>query len=533
MDADFERACNHPAGRRRTPGQGQGARPWALLLCWCVLLAGCTDDVTSSRRHLELAKDWQDQGRLEECVAELKSALELDPLNVEARWLLGRIYVDLGFGEAAEKEIQRAREAGLAGSGWMIPLARAYILQGKGRQVLEEMILDLGEPVSVQSTLVALQGLAFLQEGRPQQARARFRMVLSVSPDQPDARLGLARLALDESQHRQAMHLIDGVLNDRPERVDAWVLKGEVLRAQGEPALALAAYDAALGLQAANVQGRLGRAEALIALGELSRALDDVNAAILLRPNFGPANYLRARILFGQQDLPAAQDALHQVVRFDPGHLPSQLLLGTLFYDQGDMAQAEQYLSTFLQANPAHLAARKLLAAAHMEAGRPDAAVALLKAALPHAPQDAQLLVQLGGAYLQARDHTLGADYLRKAIAIAPEVSRIGREVDLNLLAATPTLARINDAVDLGYGLKLIDILEILIPIQRQEFSQAVATAAGLAIRLPNHPIAHLLEGLARAAAGESAKARSAFQKALRLDPGLDPGSTGLTGQDL
>jgi len=66
----------------------------------------------------------------------LKSALRQDPFFLAGHLLLARVYIQLGQGDKAEKELLIAEGLGAHQSLTLIPLARSYLLQGKAEKLL-------------------------------------------------------------------------------------------------------------------------------------------------------------------------------------------------------------------------------------------------------------------------------------------------------------------------------------------------------------------------------------------------------------
>lgn len=110
-----------------------GAILTAALLLNCVSAGAAPTEA----EHLVRAKAYVTTGDLVSATLELKSALQKNPGNLEARWLLGQAYLDLGQGEAAEKEIAHARKLGLADDVYQPALVRSLYLQQDMDRVIE------------------------------------------------------------------------------------------------------------------------------------------------------------------------------------------------------------------------------------------------------------------------------------------------------------------------------------------------------------------------------------------------------------
>src|SRR5438105_11931405 len=86
-----------------------------LLILACLLTVGACDQTKryTDQDYVQRANEFAAQGKLESAVIEFKNALRKNPKNSEARLRLGEIYSDLGLGEQAERELNKAKEGGI------------------------------------------------------------------------------------------------------------------------------------------------------------------------------------------------------------------------------------------------------------------------------------------------------------------------------------------------------------------------------------------------------------------------------------
>ena len=127
----------------------------AASLLTVSLIAGCSADLTDVEL-LQRAKDFQDEGKVQSAIVELKNAASKNPQNIEVRWLLGKLYVELRDGESAEKELQKAIELGLDVASADISLAKAWILQGQYQKVLTNLQLSTSDALNRKVLIYAL-----------------------------------------------------------------------------------------------------------------------------------------------------------------------------------------------------------------------------------------------------------------------------------------------------------------------------------------------------------------------------------------
>ena len=112
-----------------------------LLMLAAVLATGACDRAQhyTDVEHVQKATAFQDQGKLDSALVELKNALQKNPKNAEARWRLGEIYISQELGEEAEGELKRARELGMDYEALKVPMGQALLLQGLYGRVMQEV----------------------------------------------------------------------------------------------------------------------------------------------------------------------------------------------------------------------------------------------------------------------------------------------------------------------------------------------------------------------------------------------------------
>ncbi|MCU0935635.1 MAG: PEP-CTERM system TPR-repeat protein PrsT, partial [Gammaproteobacteria bacterium] len=377
-------------------------RTLALPVLFALALPAC-DAGPSATEHVDRARAFAEQRDLNASVIELKNALQKEPENAQARLLLGKVYLEMGDGAGAEKELARAGRLGAVDAELSLALARALLLERKYQEALDQLAKVPAEPPSAAARV--LQGEARLGLGQRGEARAAFHQALEADPGSAEARLGLASLAIAEGRADEAGQQVRLALEKSPDDFRALLLHGELLLAQRELEAAEAAFAKALAASGErSATARLALARAKLARGDLDGASTQVDQARKQSPQDPLANYLRGAVAYQRKDLSGAQDALRDVLRVAPDHLPSLLLLGTVDYAQGRLEQAEEHLSRYTAAVPGNVASRKLLAAVRLARREPDRALDALTPVAGQAAGDAQLLALLGTAYLRKGD---------------------------------------------------------------------------------------------------------------------------------
>ena len=303
-------------------------RTIAILFMTALLIGSLASCSQNDQALVTEAKQYQQKGDIKAAIIQLKNALQKNPDNAEARYLLGTIYNATGDPKSAEKELRRALNLGMSPARVLPDLGQALLAQGQFQQVLDETKQISGEKESPE--ISSLRGNAYLILGKIEESKASFERALKNKPDFPAALIGLAKHALVERNMDAATRFSEKAIAKNPQNIDAWLFKADLLRAQGKIGPALAAYDQTLKLQPDNVSARISKAYLEISTGKFDAAKVDIDAARKVSPNNLLVYYSQALLDFRQGKHAAAWESLQQILRAAPNHMPSVLLAGAV-----------------------------------------------------------------------------------------------------------------------------------------------------------------------------------------------------------
>jgi len=243
-----------------------------------VILVAC-QRLQPADKLLDEARAYRAQGDLRAAVIQLKNAVEQKPEDGAVRQLLGEIYVEQGDALSAEKELHRALDRGRPRIEVIPFLGKALLQQGEYQKLLDELVNDLSSPVVLSlrgeaqldlgkpdlaaplfrqalqirpDSVDALLGLARLAisreqsaeamryieqaivaqpresealrfkgdllrtQGRLEAARLAYEGVLKLMPNNLQARLDIANLAIQAGQLEQAREQIAAARKSQP-----------------------------------------------------------------------------------------------------------------------------------------------------------------------------------------------------------------------------------------------------------------------------------------------------------------------------
>ncbi|MBU1225396.1 MAG: PEP-CTERM system TPR-repeat protein PrsT [Gammaproteobacteria bacterium] len=502
------------------------------LILGATLLTACgANDSTSL---LTEARAMAAAGDYKAAIIQLKNALAEDENNAEARFELGKLYLDQLNLASAEKEFRRAREAGYATDAVNPMIARALLGQREFQRVLDELPVPADNSPEA-ATLLALRATAELGLERKEDARKTTQRALQSAPEHPEVHLALAQLALADRDADKAMQEIELALRADPGHLDSLQLKGALLRATGKTAEAAAVYRDVIRIDPRNVNARVALSSIAIAANQLTDARKEVDAALKESPNNLQARYALALIEFREKKTERARDTLASVLKAAPGFAPALLLGGSIEYALGNLQTAEAHLNKVVQATPDNLYALRLLAATQLRQGRPDDAAKTLAPALKAAGQDPSVMVVAGEIALARKDYAEASAYFEQAAQRNPDSAAIRTELGISRLAQGDqrAMADLQAAAGMDDGGSRADTFIILNQVKQKQFDAALASIAALEKKQPANPLTWNYRGIAYLGKNDFVRARDSFGQALKLNPAFFPAAANLAQLDV
>ncbi|MCB1723818.1 MAG: PEP-CTERM system TPR-repeat protein PrsT [Gammaproteobacteria bacterium] len=487
-----------------------------------LLSASCIAQATSADEYVSQAKALFAKGEIKSAVIELKNALQKDPSHLRARLMLGELNLRNADGAAAAKEFGRARDFGAAPGDWALGYARALVLQGDFRRLLEELPTSLDLPDVQKADLLAMRGNAHLALGEVDQAVAEYDAALELHSGNPTARLGKAQVLLANGQHDEALEQLNQVLIENPGHVESRLVRGDLLRRMQRLNDAEIDYAQAVEKAPNNPRARIGMALVHIAQRNIDAARKDLEVLNKIATGLPAVNYLQALVAYQDRDFDRASDELQVLLRVAPTNLQAQLLYGIVSYARGEYTLADDYLTRVLASSPGNQQLAKLVGAARLKLKQPERAAAVLQPVVNDDTQDAQLLALLGTALIQKGDNEGGSKLIERAVELDPDQALLRTQLAVGKFAAGETneaISQLESAVALDQDVIQADVLLVLSYLNNRDYDKAVAASMALEQRMKDSPIPLNLTGLAYMAQQKFNDARQRFEAAIAQDP--------------
>jgi cellulose synthase operon protein C len=496
-----------------------------ILTLALLILAACGTDETSEQ-HLAKAKDYITKSEYPSAKIELQNTLKLDGSSAEARWLLGKIYLDTGDILAAEKELQRAQDLGWTADDVRPALAKTALAQGKFADVLKLDYQDLGAAGA--SGLLVSQAFAQLAQGQTDRARELVTLALDKEPQSLDAKLAEALIFMQQGNMTGALAVIDAVLAVAPENGRAWRLKAQALLSLQKFDDARAAFDQSIAHSDAVFTDRAARALINLQLQDYAAAQAEVSELLELSPSDPTVNYIQGLLHVQNKKY---RDAIKALTLAEPvaRQYPLTLYyLGLAYLIEKDVNSAARFASQFVALNPDYLAGRKLYASTLVLQNKVKEAQNVLQSVLDSNPDDVGTLNIMANALLLDDQADKGMMLYARIAQLNPEWHILPLRLEADMVAASlggeagqsPAPAPDSDA-----NFPQPDILLILNLLGKKDFAGAIEAAKSYQFRDLESLAPYYVLGRVYLAAGQPEDARKVFEQVLKRKPG-DPSAS-------
>ncbi|MDB5960845.1 MAG: prsT [Massilia sp.] len=495
----------------------------SLIVSALLLSAGltaCGKNETAASLMSE-AQAYETKGDTKAALIQLKNAVAKSPEDGEVRLRLASLYLKMADPVSAEKEARKAAELKIDAARTAPVLARALVLQGQGQKALDATAAMAG---GKDANVLAIRGDAYLTLNESDKAREAYLAAIAITPGQPEALIGMARLATIAKDMDGAAKLAEQAIAANPKDANAYLFKGNLLRAQNKPDEAAAAYTQAIAVKPDMSGALLERANIHIAAKKFDLAKADIEAARKVAPNALPPIYSQAVLDFSQNNYAAANDNIQKVLSKAPEHMPSLLLAGAVELNMGSFKQAEQHLNAYLSTYPNNAYARKLLAQTQLRLAEPDSAGRTLAPLLAGGGNDAQVMALAGESSLRTREFDKATQYFEKATTLQPEVASLRTSLGLSMLAQgnrEKGVEELEKATSLDPKSEQAGTTLVRAEMALRHYDKALVAVKALIAAHPDNAEFRNLEGGVYLGTNNLAAARASFEKAASLKADL------------
>jgi len=476
-------------------------------------------------------------------IIQLKNALQIDKNMLPVHMLLGKALLKNGEVVAAEVALTEALRLGVNRAEIVVPLAQAYLAQGKQPLVLSQPQFSIaGLPPDIALQVWLLQSTASADMGDLRSALYAIDEAKKLDARSVAPWLAEVPIRIRSKQFKEANAAVEQAMDIMPNSAETWYQKGSIAHASGHLPATLLAYDQALKLDPKHTEARVGRAGVYIDSNRLSEAQADVDELRRVSPREPRAAYMQALLAERNKKPEVARQALKEVVTLiDPvpmnfiRYKPQLLMLnGLSHHGLNEPEKAKQYLEAFDKAQ-GNTPVVKLLAQIYVTESNTDRALALLEPYLKANPNDSQAMTLLSSALMTKGQHARATSLMQQALAIqdTPELRTVLGFSLLRSGQAETGIAQLEAAFQKDPRQTQAATALVGLYLRSRQAAKAVGVAQTLVKQQPANAGFFNMLGMARGQSGDASGARAAFEKAVALDAVLVPPKLNLARLDI
>jgi tetratricopeptide (TPR) repeat protein len=290
------------------------------------------------------------RGLSEEALVELERAVELNPENHDALYLMGFVLGDMGRREDAQAVTRRAIQLNPALSRAHANLAidPPRVPRAEPEATTKRELQVSGEGQLARYNL----GLAFRSKGYYAEALREYQIALERGEERDLVLQAMAEMQLLMRQPAEALRLYDELLERDSASPKLWNERGVALHQDGRFADAEASYRRALDAEPSYAIAQNNLGVSLYHRGAVDEALGAFRTALDARPAFVKARLNLALLLTRRKRLPVALEAFRQVLNTEPEHPVAWNGIGLVLSELRKFEDARNALARAIQSRP-------------------------------------------------------------------------------------------------------------------------------------------------------------------------------------
>lgn len=371
-----------------------------IIVISLIILSACQEK--SAEEHYQQAQQYYQNKEIKAAGIALKSALQQDPMYTDARYLLGKIYLDLENYPAAEKELKLAKKFGERDPQLLPLLAKAlranasYVelsnLQTQGYQLLPSH--------TAQVRFYRLQ--SWMELNKKQRVLDELELIQVQPAGEFYDRLSLIYADLLGQRFLQAKGDLHALLDEQPRNGDVLAMLARTYQIMQMDEEAITAFAQLIAVEPSNLGARFQYVSLLVDNEKFSLAQSELSTLLAIAPNNPELNELLSITLAALSDFSGSLAAAEVSIANGNAQGVVRLVAGFSAFRLSQYPQAVEHLQSIAAALPTDHPALRWLAASQLAIGEAEAAEqTFARVANPQA-EDVRLVAQLSSSLMSA-----------------------------------------------------------------------------------------------------------------------------------
>ncbi|WP_158070173.1 XrtA/PEP-CTERM system TPR-repeat protein PrsT [Motiliproteus sp. MSK22-1] len=385
------------------------------------LVSGCDIQKTDAEYITEV-KNLLAQSQDREALIELKNALQSNPENAEARYLLAKVYLRSQVGAGAEKELAKAIEFGYSADELADELTLAFFYQHKYGELLKQT-RRLNIEASPEEPMIRFyRGLSSLYLLNTPDAYISFEKAHKSAPQSAYGKLAKAYLqTYKEKDPAQGLASVSALLNDTPDIAEGHVLAMKLYEARKSYPEAISHLEKIVAIEPKRLSLYVDAAKLYLANEDREQAEKYIDRVLKSAPTHQQSLLLKAGLFIDKKDWKGAKLYADKALSVGRDSSQAKLLSGIAEFYLRNWETSHTNLSAVVDKLPDNHVARRMLAFVNYELGYysdPQSVFDLVGGAQKG---DEKILADLGNKLVNSGKVDDAFEMYERAAEIAPE----------------------------------------------------------------------------------------------------------------
>ncbi|MDX2367876.1 MAG: PEP-CTERM system TPR-repeat protein PrsT [Colwellia sp.] len=483
-------------------------------------ISACSEKKTVEQ-YLASATEFTANNNITSAIIELKNGVRLAPKNPEARFYLGKAYLEQGSYINAEKEIERAQQL-----GYEVASINTHLIQIKSKlNKTEEVYQLIKESTQFNDDnyiiMLTFAGITALKEGDLQKAQDYFGQAITVNKASKYSEISQAYLFQSRKEFNNALEIVEHLLAQSPDFSEALLLKAHLLFTLKQYELASKSFSQYLNQHPKADYIRFFEIDTLMKAENYSEAEKKVDEVLKIYKNSALAHQYKSQLEYQKNNYAQAKQYAELALQQDKRFAIARMVAGVSAYRLNDMEQAYTHLKPLEPFLKISHPAKKILVVIKMQLGYTDEAIESLNKLQDLTPLDSEFLQAFSVELMKAGELGAAKDILGKAQQSYPDDANIIAQKGMLLLSQKDLsgIKNLEHALKLDPELKDVELSLALQYLANNQVHKAEAIAIKWLGEDDNQLSGYLLQGIIFSKQNENEKAKTNFKKILMQEP--------------
>lgn len=459
-------------------------------------------------------------GKVDEGIAKLKKAAELDPKRIRTLLTIGNMYLLKRDRKNALEWYDKALAADPNAVDVHVTRGNFFFASGERDEGEKEYRKAIELSKEKENLRIALAE-HYLYQGRMEDSEKELNAVIKEMNSQK-ARKVLAEIKLEAGKVAEAKPIVDAILKENDKDLDGKYLKGRIALAEKRLDDAKALFGEVVKQDAGMARARLYNGLTDIQLGQVEVGRKEIDEAVKLDPGNARAQLLLGEVSLRMGAPAAAEKAALEVLKRNPSNVMAATLLADSFLARKEWKKAEQIYQAMMKQIPKGEVGYLKMGLSRKLQGKPGEAAGFFAQAAEQNPKDLTAINEYIFALAAAKDTAKAKKVLDETVAKEPKNPLLWDMVGRFQLASgkpAEAEAAFLKSIELAPDFTAPYYQLGVIYAAQKKFPEAEVRLAKVIVQNDKNVGAHLLLGMVLNSQGKLDAANKEYRKVLSLSP--------------